>query len=151
MESIDIRPCSHDDIDAVLTLDREWEQEAIAQLFFPISRDEFISCLTQFPAYFLVAEYNHRIIGYSNGTVHLGTEATIIPAHEPYMQIENLYVTAEFRHKQVGGRLMERLLNTAQQQGIHHFLVSSNSKQIEKILAFYQGYGFKLWHVQLYK
>jgi ribosomal protein S18 acetylase RimI-like enzyme len=151
LESIDIRSCRHDDIDAVLTLDRAWEREAVAQIFVPISRDEFLASLAQFPAYFLVAERNHRIIGYINGTIQLATEVTIIPAHERYLQIENLYVTAEFRHQQIGGHLMERLLDTAQQQGIQHVLVSSNSKQIEKILAFYQGYGFKLWHVQLYK
>jgi hypothetical protein len=31
------------------------------------------------------------------------------------------------------------------------FTVSSDSRQIQKILAFYRSYGFKLWHVELYK
>ena len=103
MATIDIRACTHNDIDAVLTLDSEWEREAIAHIFVPISRDEFIASLTQFPSYFLVAEYNGRIIGYINGTVHLGTEETIIPAQEPYVTIENIYVNIEFRYKHVGG------------------------------------------------
>jgi ribosomal protein S18 acetylase RimI-like enzyme len=146
-----IRACTPGDIDAVLALDREWEREAIAHIFVPISRDEFIASLAQFPSYFLVAEDNGRIIGYINGSVHLGTEAAIIPVQEPYVLIENIYVNVEFRHMHIGGELVERLLVAAQEQGIQRFLVSSTSKQMEKILTFYQGHGFKLWYVQLYK
>jgi len=151
MALIGIRACTHNDIDAVLTLDREWEQEAIAHVFVPISRDEFIESLTRFPSYFLVAEYNGRIVGYINGTVRIGAEATIIPVQERYVEIENVYVTAEFRHKQVGGQLVERLLEAAKQSGIQRFVVSSNSKQMEKIIAFYQSHGFKLWSVHLFQ
>jgi ribosomal protein S18 acetylase RimI-like enzyme len=149
--TIDIRECTHNDIDAVLTLESEWEQEAIAHTFVPISRDEVVASLTQFPSYFLVAEFDGRVVGYINGTVQIGTEESIIPTQEPYVAIENLYVTSQFRHKQVGGQLLERFMEAAEQQGLHRFLVGSNSKQIEKILTFYQDHGFKLWYVQLYK
>jgi ribosomal protein S18 acetylase RimI-like enzyme len=149
--TIEIRECTHDEIDAVLTLDREWEQEAIAHVFVPISREDFVASLTQFPSTFFVAEYAGRIIGYINGTVQIGTDATIIPAHEPYLVIENLYVTREFRHQHVGGQLLERCMAAGEQQGLHRFVVGSNSKQIDKILTFYQDHGFKLYHVQLVK
>ncbi|HEU5101807.1 MAG TPA: GNAT family N-acetyltransferase [Roseiflexaceae bacterium] len=151
MTTIDIRPCTHDDIDALLALESEWEREGIAHIFVPISRDEFAASLTQFPEYFLVAEHNGRIIGYVNGSVQLGTTETIIPAQTPYLMLENLYVNIAFRHKRVGGQLVEQFFEVAAQRGIQRFMVSSNSKQIDKILAFYQNHGFKLWHVELYK
>jgi ribosomal protein S18 acetylase RimI-like enzyme len=151
VSTITIRACITDDIEAVLNLDRAWEQEAIAHIFAPISRDEFIATLTQFPRYFLVANNNGRIVGYINGTIQHGTTETIIPADQPYLSIENLYVEQAFRHQQIGGRLLQCLLETAEQQGIKRSMVSSNSRQIEKILAFYQEFGFTLWHIQLYK
>ena len=45
MEHVRIRACTHQDIDAVLQLDRQWEQEHIAHDFIPISREEFEAAL----------------------------------------------------------------------------------------------------------
>jgi hypothetical protein len=41
MEQVHIRACTHQDIDAILQLDSQWEQEQIAHAFVPISREEF--------------------------------------------------------------------------------------------------------------
>lgn len=149
--TIDIRACTNNDIGAVLSLDREWEQESVAHVFIPISRDEFVANLAEFPECFFVAAHQGRIIGYINGSVHLGAESTIVPAQEPYATIENLYVQLEHRHNHVGGQLIERFVAAAHQRGIQRFLVGSNSKQMDKILALYRGHGFKLWSVQLYR
>lgn len=151
MTTIDIRGCTPADIDAVLALDAEWEREGVAHRFVPISRDEFSNNLAQFPDYFLVAEHDGQVVGYINGTLQLGAEDTIIPAQTPYLTLENLYVSRGFRHQGIGGQLIERIFEAAGQRGISRFVVGSNSKQIDKILAFYQSHGFKLWHVELYR
>ena len=72
MTTLRIRACTHNDIDTILHLDHQWEQEEIAHVFIPVSREEFIAQLEHFPAYFLVAEYDGAIIGYINGSVHRG-------------------------------------------------------------------------------
>ncbi|MEO6062560.1 MAG: hypothetical protein ABIQ99_11540 [Thermoflexales bacterium] len=68
MAAVNIRACTPIDMDAVSTLDRAWEEEAIAQIFSPTSRDELVANLTQFPAYFWVAGSEDRVIGYINGS-----------------------------------------------------------------------------------
>ena len=151
MAAINIRACTQIDIDAVLALDREWQEEAIAQVFSPVSRDEVVANLMQFPAYFWVAESEDGVVGYINGSLRTGTDVTIIPVDESYVEIENLYVTIQLCHRQVGRQLIERLMEAAHQRGVERFLVSSDSKQMDKILSFYAGHGFKLWYVQMYK
>ncbi len=146
-----IRPATEDDIDPILLLDHQWEQEAVAQVFIPLGRDVFLAQLAQFPAYFFVAEDHGAIVGYINGSIHTGRDYFIIPAPEPYVEIENIYVAPAFRHHRVGGQLLDRLLDAAAQQHIHRFLVSTTSKEMDKMLTFYQARGFRLWYAQLVK
>lgn len=148
---IEIRPCTPADIDAVMGFELEWEQEGIAHVFVPHSRDDFVAGLTEFSTLFWVATYADRLIGYINGSVRLGTPETVIPTGEKYVEIENLFVTRAHRHAHLGGQLIERLMAAARHQAIHRFVVGSNSRQMEKILAFYQRHGFKLWQVELYQ
>ena len=148
---VEFRLCTQADMDAIFALEHEWQQEGIAHVFVPQERDYFAANLKEFPAFFWVATLDRRVIGYINGSVHIGTQETVIPADEKYVVIENLYVISDFRHGRIGGQLIERLMDSARQQGIQRFVVGSNSRQMEKILAFYQSYGFKLWQVQLYQ
>ena len=151
MSKIVIRACHPNDIEEILQLDRHWEQENIAHNFIFISREEFIACLERFPEYFLIAESGGHIVGYINGSVQTGKKVAVIPEQESYLEIDNIYVKPEFRNKGIGGKLMKRLLETAAQNGIQRFFVSSDSKEMDKVLNFYRGYGFKLWYIQMFK
>ena len=151
MEKVLIRECSQQDIEEILQLDRQWEQEDIAHDFIFISREEFIASLERFPTYFLVAENDGHIVGYINGSVQLGKGMAVIPEQESYLEIDNVYVKPEFRNSGIGGKLIEGLLEVATQNGIQRFLVSSVSKEMDKILNFYQRHGFKPWYIQMFK
>jgi ribosomal protein S18 acetylase RimI-like enzyme len=62
-----------------------------------------------------------------------------------------VYVAPGFRNRHIGGQLMEELMAVAAHQGIQRFVVSSTSKEMNKILHFYRRYGFTPWYVQLLK
>jgi ribosomal protein S18 acetylase RimI-like enzyme len=151
MENVLIRECTYTDIDAVLQLDVQWEQEHIAHDFIPISREEFIARLKSFQTYFLVAENDGDVVGYVNGSVHLARKIPVLPEQESYLEIDNVYVKPNFRHRRIGGQLLERLLEVAQRNGIQRFLVSSDSKNMEKVLNFYRRYGFTTWYAHMFK
>ena len=151
MEHVLIRACTHEDIDAVRQLDSQWEQENIAHTFMPISREAFLTHLEHFALYFLVAESDEGLVGYINGSVHQEKGMPVIPEQEPYLEIENVYVQPGFRHRHIGGQLMERLMAVAAHHGIQRFAVSSVSKEMDKILRFYRRHGFTPWHVQMFK
>lgn len=151
MENVIIRECTPQDIDEILQLDREWDQENIAYEFIYVSRGEFIAHVERFQPYFLVAESDEGIVGYINGSVRLGQGVAVIPEQEPYLEIENIYIKPDFRNRHIGGKLMDRLLEVAEQNGIQRFLVATDSKDMDKVLNFYQRHGFKPWYVQMFK
>lgn len=150
MEPVRIRTCTRDDLEAVLHLDRQWEQEQIAHNFTPRSRAELLIALDRFPAYFLVAERDGGLLGYIQGVVRHRWVA-VLPDQEPYVIIETLYVHPAVRRQHIGGQLLERLMAVAAHQGIQRCVVSSTSKEMDKMLHFYRRYGFTPWYVQLFK
>ena len=151
MENALIRKCTHNDIDAILQLDREWYEENIAYDFFFINREEYIAYLEHSPSYFWVAEIDGCVIGYINASTHVNKNIRVISQKETYLEIENIYVSKEFRNENIGGKLIDKILEVAEQNGIQRFLVSSDSKDMDKVMRFYQSHGFKPCNIQLFK
>jgi len=150
MENIRIRQCTKDDLDAILQLDSEWEKEGVSYEFIPVSREDFIAQFEQFEKYYLVAEFEKNIVGYVNGSVKQGDRLAIVSDGEPYLEVENIYVSSKFRSREIGGSLLKLLMEIAKQNGIQRFFVSTVTKDMDKILNFYQGHGFKLWYVEMF-
>src|SRR5687768_10344588 len=152
MEQVHIRICTQDDIDAVIALERQWEQEDIAYGDFnPLSQEAYVSILERFPAYFLVAEHNGRLVGYIHGSVYHDNPVEVIPSQEAYVEIEDIYVQPDFRSRDIGGALLERIFEVAQQEGIERFIVGTLSKETDRILKFYRSHGFAPWRIQFFK
>lgn len=152
MEQMRIRACSRNDIDGVIALERQWEQEDIAYGdFSPMRREAYIAILERFPAYFLVAEGDGQLVGYIHASVHHNEPVEIIPAHDPYVEIEDIYVQPDFRDRDIGGALLERVFEIARQAGIERFIVGTLSKETDRILKFYRSHGFTPWRIQFFK
>src|SRR5215211_4970561 len=129
MEPVRIRACLPDDIEGVIALERLWEQEEIAYgEFNPMSHEAYVSILEHFPAYFLVAESNGRLVGYIHASVQRDNPVEVIPAEEPYVAIEDIYVQPDERDRDIGGALLERIFAIARQDAIQHFIVGTLSK-----------------------
>jgi len=75
----------------------------------------------------------------------------VIPVHEPYVEIENIYVQPDFRSRKIGGALLERLFEVARQDGIQRFVVGTRSKKTDQILRFYRSHGFTPWSIQFFR
>jgi GNAT superfamily N-acetyltransferase len=152
MEQVHIRACTLDDIDGVIALERQWEREEIAYGDFnPMSRGDYLTILERFPAYFLVAESAGQLIGYIHAAVQRDNPVEVIPADQPYVAIEDIYVQPGFRDRDIGGALLERIFVVAEQAGIERFTVGTLSKETDKILKFYRSHGFTPWRIQFFK
>ena len=131
MEQVLIRACTPNDIDRVMTLERQWEQEDIAYGDFnPMSREAYIAILERFPDYFLVAESDGRLVGYIHASVHHDKPIEVIPTREPYVAIEDIYVQPDFRDRDIGGALLEGVFEVARQEGIQRFIVGTLSSTL---------------------
>lgn len=119
--------------------------------FKPMSREAYLTVLERFPAYFLVAEHDGRLVGYIHGSLQRSAPVEVIPAQEPYVEIEDLYVQPDSRGQDIGGALLERLFAIARQEGIQRFVVGTKSKETDKIVRFYRSHGFTPWRIQFFK
>ena len=151
MSEVRIRKCTRHDLDGILHLDRLWDEEGVAYVFTYVSRADLTAEFEHFHQYFLVAEHDGQIIGYINGSVRINEKVEVLPPQETYLEIENIYVRPGYRDQHVGGDLIERLLTIAEQNGIKRFVVSTVTKDMDRILRFYERYGFKPWYVELFK
>ena len=143
-----IRKCTPGDIDEVCRMQTEWAEENITYGFVPSSREVLINRLGP---YFFVADVEGRIVGFVYGTVHVSEGLAVIPAGQQHLEIDDIYVEPEFRGRRIGGMLLDRLVQAAEQNGVRRFLVYSATKDMDEILRFYRGHGFKPWYVQMFK
>lgn len=152
MEPVCIQACAAADIDSVMALERQWEQEEIAYGDFnPMSREDYLDILERFPAYFLVAESAGQLVGYIHASVQRDNPVEVIPADQPYVMIEDIYVQPDFRSSDIGSALLEQVFRVARQAGIERFIVGTLSKETDSILRFYRRHGFTPWRIQFFK
>ena len=152
MEPVRTRACAAADIDGVIALERQWEQEEIAYGDFnPMSREDYLAILERFPAYFLVAESAGQLVGYIHASVQRDNPVEVIPADQPYVMIEDIYVRSDFRSRDIGGALLEQVFEVARRAGMERFTVGTLSKETDRILKFYRSHGFTPWRIQFFK
>ncbi|MDQ1914341.1 GNAT family N-acetyltransferase [Paenibacillus sp. GD4] len=101
--------------------------------------------------YFWVAEVDSVVVGYITGTVHESEGLAVIEKGERYLEVDEVYVHPDFRSENIGHLMVDKLLKTAEDNGITHSMVYSASKQWKKIVGFYEKHGFKMWFVQMYR
>jgi ribosomal protein S18 acetylase RimI-like enzyme len=150
MTNILIRECTRLDLDHVFELDTLWREEGVSYAWYG-DRDELIADFDRFQKYFLVAESDGRIVGYVNGSIRMNETVKVLAEQETYLEIENIYVMPEFRDMHVGGDLLENLLKVAKQNGLERFVVSTVTKDTDRIMEFYRSYGFRPWYVEFFK
>ena len=147
MKNLIIRECEPEDVEAVHQLDLDWEAEEVTYGFGPSSPEEIRGALGP---YFLVAVVDKEIVGYSSGAVHISHNLCVFKGGERHLEIHDLYVKESYRSAGVGGKLVERIKNTAGRNGIHRFRVHSATKDLERVLKFYRSHGFKSWCMEMY-
>src|SRR5258706_15997719 len=107
MTNVLIRECTHQDLEGILELDKLWNDEGIAYVWYG-NPEDLIPDFERFPKYFLLAESDGCIVGYVNGSVRANETVDVLPKQQRYLEIENIYVRPECRDMRVGGDLLER-------------------------------------------
>lgn len=94
---------------------------------------------------------NSEVVGYITGSVHESDGLAIIEKGERYLEVDEVYVYPEYRNENIGHLMVDKLIQTAELNGITRSIVYSASKQWQKIIGFYEKHGFKMWFVQMYR
>jgi GNAT superfamily N-acetyltransferase len=146
-ERYTISPCRSEDIPAVVELAATWAAEGNTYGQVPLSAHTAQSWLG---GNFWVAEHDAVVVGFAYASTQTDP-LSVIPAGEPHLKLEELYVLPSHRGRGVGGRLVERVLTEAAAHGVRHAWVYSSAKEWPRIVDFYQRHGFRMWFVGLYR
>ena len=145
--AVQVRPAAHSDLAGVHALHEQWVAEANTYGLGDIERGVVESWLGD---HFLVAEAVGRVVGFAHGTVRSTPVLAVVPAGEPYLEVEELYVRADSRRRGTGGLLVDAILARARESGVERFTVFSAAHDQPGILRFYERHGFRPWGVQLF-
>jgi len=90
-----------------------------------------------------------RVIGYLYGEALCSEGLAVIPKGECYLSIDEVYVHPQHRGGGVGQELVNAVLEEANRHGVRRSVVSSATKQWEKMVGFYGKHGFHMWTIQM--
>jgi GNAT superfamily N-acetyltransferase len=143
-----IRQATEADVPIVRRLGVQWQEEDITWGLIAATEAQLRSALGP---YFLVAHSDGQIVGFISGARRMSPGLAVIPKDELYLEITDVYIVPEQRSGRVGRALVEAIEQVARDHGMRHALVYSATRQVHRILKFYESAGYQSWYVQLFK
>jgi 8-oxo-dGTP diphosphatase len=134
--------------EAVVKLQQQWVYENITYGFIAEAVE---SVLTLPNDYFYIALDGETVVGYVTAEVIRHNEYNIFPAGADYLQINDLYVKAEYRNAHIGEKLLKTAEEAAERNGITHILISSATKDADAVRRFYTRNGYNIWTTCFFK
>lgn len=147
MDTAVVRRATDGDIDQVRLHQTAWAEEDCT---YGYAADSSENIAQRLGPWFLIAELNQRIVGHVYGTLRVSEGLAVLPAGERYFEIEDMYVQPEHRDEGIGGMLLDRLMTSVRENGVHRFMVYSSTKDSDTITRFYRRHGFRTWYVQMF-
>ena len=136
------------DLPGVHALLLAWEQEEITYGLVASDLSHLHDRLNEF---FRVAEVDGQLVGMVAASEHVSDGLAVIPAGERYLEVDDLYVCPEWRSQGIGRVLLDTVLARAEQDGIRYQLVYSATKDVRRVMRFYENCGFESWYIQMYR
>ncbi len=136
---------------AVANLQKQWETEAITYGFVADAEDE-ISAYDK--EYFYIALDSEEVIGYVTGEVKANNKDSymnVFPLDTKYLQVYDLYISLDYRNKNIGAELLTMVEEKAKGNCIEHIFLSSATIDAEAVRRFYEKKGFKIWTTTFFK
>jgi ribosomal protein S18 acetylase RimI-like enzyme len=108
---------------------------------------------SQLGPYLLVAEIDASIVAFVQGAEHVSDKqhTAVLFEGTRFLEITNIFVSAAFRSRGIGGILLDRLIHEATSRGVDRAMVYSATKDLDRVTSFYRAHGFRGWYVQLYR
>lgn len=135
----------------IINLQNEWVKENITYGYCADSGDEIVNFDKE---YFYAAFDSGRTIGYVTAEVRVndgGIYMNIFPKGEIFLQVNDLYVSADYRNNNIGEKLLSLVEEKAKENNIQHIFISSAAKDADAVRRFYGRNGYRIWTTVFFK
>ena len=146
-----VRTATPQDLRAIARLEQNWLGEGSIIGFEAGGIASFARYIGSASQSIWVAESQGQIVGYVSTTIHGTSRLAVVPDEEPCVEIDDLYVSPEYRSQSIGSRLMETVLDFARARGVHHATAFTSSSRVADIMRFYENQGFEPWGIQFFR
>lgn len=148
MCNFNIRECTLEDLEHVVKLQHQWVKENITYGLVEVDKEYLEAKLGK---YFYVAELKTEIKGFIYGEIHTSNNMAVMDDGQPYIEVEDLYVSHDNRGTGLGSILLDKLLAVAKENGAHRSLIYSSTKDMDSIINFYKKHDYKTWYIKMFK
>lgn len=146
-----IRVATIQDLSDIVKLEQDWVQEESFIGFEVSGFDGLTEFIVQTDKSAGVAEEQNEIIGYITTSIHKTSQLAVVPSEDPYIEIDDLYVSPAHRSKAIGSKMVEVVFDFAREQKIEYATVFTASSRVMDIMRFYTNQGFESWGIQFYR
>jgi len=98
-----------------------------------------------------VVEEENRLVGYAIWLPHENDGSCIYNEDDKILELNEIFLIPEARGKGIGSQLLQKINSYAIKAGYTKLLVHSGVKDLDPVMKFYRGNGFKTWGVQMFK
>lgn len=138
-------------VKAVANLQQMWEAEAITFGFCADDEEEILSYDKE---YFYIALDGETVIGYASAEEKTNSNdnyMNVFSMNEAYVQVNDLYISPDYRSKNIGAELLKTIKEKAEKNGIKHIFLSSATMDSASVRRFYENNGFKIWTTTFFR
>lgn len=145
-----IRKARLNDIKQLEELENRWVKEKTSPRIIKTPRSEWKGMINK--GLVVTAEEN-KIAAYVSSQIRkAGREiAGKIKKGVKYLELEGLYVDREFRGQNLSSLILKELFLIAKKRKLKHILVIADSKELAKLISFYESKGFEPIHALMIK
>jgi GNAT superfamily N-acetyltransferase len=98
-----------------------------------------------------VAEENDRLSGYAICVPHGNDASCIYKKTDKVLELKEIYLVPGARNKGIGSQFLQIIEKYAGAQGYTKLFIYSSVQELDPVIKFYRGNGFKTWAVQMFK
>jgi GNAT superfamily N-acetyltransferase len=143
-----IRNATGKDLIGIVSLGARFVKEVPAWGLTAITEDE-ISRINKSSIW--VAEENKRLLGYVVCVPRKNDASCIYRKTDKILELKEIYLAPEVRGKGIGSRFLQIIERYARTQGYTKLFIYSSVQELDPLIKFYRGNGFKTWAVQMFK
>ncbi|HEY6179177.1 MAG TPA: GNAT family N-acetyltransferase [Kofleriaceae bacterium] len=125
-----------------------WQAEDLTLGYAAADREAIAASVAE---HCVVAELDGRLVGYAYGAVRPSAGELVWGDDPVHFEVEDIYVVPELRSHGVGAELFRSLEASARQAGVTRLKIYSATRDIRRIMQFYEKLGLTPWYIVMFK
>lgn len=152
---IKIRKAKIEDAKNVIKLDKEWEKEGTSwplEIYYKRPNIEKTIIKQIRKGICLLVEDKRKVVGYILGEIKkisVNWPSYYLKKNDKYGIIDSLYIIKDYRKKNIGKKLIKKLVKEFKKNNVRAVTLWVSSKNVWSLVNFYKRFGFEERYIEM--